>query len=316
MSEKEGESKLEHISAEAAHIGHLAHEAHLLVEELEILMHAAAHATKIRAARDLVASHQATLEQMQGVITNIGRLRRVMKKGLDPKASAKARAAAKEALAQIKKLEELWATGDSIRAQEKAAYEECKKLVKAVQKERGVKAMAQAKLGEVAMVLERSLESTTVGKAFWKQTMTIAKNPWTARCLVGLGAVSETISAMTETPTHTFVGQGAAGIAGGGSGALLMAQHPAVIAADLLAPQDWKISQTMRGGTLAMASIAEGAVTHDWDGGEQFQKQSVEGRYGRIMQAASQAGQFWADKGFNGGMQDFADAARWWMGHH
>jgi len=41
----------------------------------------------------------------------------------------------------------------------------------------------------------------------------------------------------------------------------------------------------------------------------------MRGHYGKVMQAASEAGEFWAEKGIVGGLKEFAEGVRWWVSH-
>jgi hypothetical protein len=54
-------------------------------------------------------------------------------------------------------------------------------------------------------------------------------------------------------------------------------------------------------------------LTGDTKAMDDFHKRSMEGSYGKVIQAASEAGEYWAKKGLRGGLKEFADAVRWWV---
>jgi hypothetical protein len=91
--------------------------------------------------------------------------------------------------------------------------------------------------------------------------------------------------------------------------------NPYVAAADLVAPKGYKLSEVYRGTAGALSSIGEGLVTDDTRAMDEFHKRSMNGSYGKLMAAASEAGEFWADKGLRGGLREFANAVSWWVSH-
>ena len=89
---------------------------------------------------------------------------------------------------------------------------------------------------------------------------------------------------------------------------------PLVAGADLLAPEDYKFSKPYPGTAAALSSIGEGLVTNDSKAMDDFHKRSMAGSYAKVLQAASEAGEFWAQKGISRGLTEFADAVKWWAG--
>jgi len=41
----------------------------------------------------------------------------------------------------------------------------------------------------------------------------------------------------------------------------------------------------------------------------------MQGAYGKVMVAASEAGEYWANKGVRGGLREFQNALSWWVSH-
>jgi hypothetical protein len=110
-------------------------------------------------------------------------------------------------------------------------------------------------------------------------------------------------------------------VLGAGAGALTMA-NPVVAIADWLAPNGYKLSEVYHGGAGAVTAIAEGLLTYDTRAMDEFHKRSMQGHYGKVMQAASEAGVYWAEEGITGGLSkffheaslsEFFHAVNWWV---
>ena len=78
------------------------------------------------------------------------------------------------------------------------------------------------------------------------------------------------------------------------SGSLLVGANPAVGLVDTLLPKDMKLSTMMDGGSTAIATMIEGALTGNCDGMEDFMTRAKAGDYTWVMKEAVEAGEFWA----------------------
>lgn len=134
-------------------------------------------------------------------------------------------------------------------------------------------------------------------------------NRWVSRAAVALAGVLEAHETRRGSEMSTEAGRTAHGVASGAAttGVVL---HPALLAGDLLAPKGYKPSEMYRGGTGAVTAIAEGLSTGETAGMESFHEASKAGKYGKVMALASEAGDFWADRGIVGGLKEFGREIR------
>lgn len=142
----------------------------------------------------------------------------------------------------------------------------------------------------------------------------IAASKAFVRGLVVVGAALEGIAAYEESTAQTQAGKVANAALGAGGGALTMA-NPYVAVADLVAPRGYKLSEVYRGGASALSSIGEAMVTGDTRAMDEFHRRAMQGAYGKVMVAASEAGEYWSQKGVRGGLREFQDALFWWVSH-
>ena len=66
-----------------------------------------------------------------------------------------------------------------------------------------------------------------------------------------------------------------------------------------------QVSDHYKGTASVLTVTAEGLITGDPKGMESFHKKSKNGEYGVVMKSASEAGDFWAEKGIIGGLEEF-----------
>jgi hypothetical protein len=177
----------------------------------------------------------------------------------------------------------------------------------------GAKGTALVKLGEAAGKFEAALNASRVGsKLLTVGRITASKN--FVRGLVVVGAACEGAASYADSTAHTTGGKVANAALGAGSGALTM-MNPYVAVADFAAPTGYKLSEIYHGGAGAVTAIGEGMLMNDTRAMDDFHKRSMEGHYGKVIQAASEAGEFWANKGIGGGLKEFVDAVHWWVSH-
>jgi hypothetical protein len=132
-------------------------------------------------------------------------------------------------------------------------------------------------------------------------------NPWISRSLIGIGALLEGVNAYQTSKNQTTGGKVADAALSAGGGALVVA-NPIVALTDVFAPKGYKPSEVYRGGAGAVTAIGEGVITGDTRAMEGFHEASKRGEYGKVMQASSEAGDYWAEKGVVGGLKEFGSA--------
>jgi hypothetical protein len=155
-----------------------------------------------------------------------------------------------------------------------------------------------------------SLLQVLVGARGTTVLLSIARklsNPWISRSLIGIGALLEGVNAYQTSKNQTQAGKVADAALSAGGGALVVA-NPVVAIADVFAPKGYKPSEVYRGGAGAVTAIGEGVVTGDTRAMEGFHEASKRGEYGKVMQASSEAGDYWAEKGVVGGLKEFGSA--------
>src|SRR5205823_5370807 len=109
-----------------------------------------------------------------------------------------------------------------------------------------------------------------------------------------IGAGLEAVASYADSSAQTTTGKVINAGLGGAGGALTMV-NPAVAAVDLITPKGYKPSEVFHGTAAVVTVIGEAALTGDTKPLDEFHKKSMEGHYGKIMQASSEAGEYWAD---------------------
>ncbi|MBI2568133.1 MAG: hypothetical protein HYV63_13975 [Candidatus Schekmanbacteria bacterium] len=126
-----------------------------------------------------------------------------------------------------------------------------------------------------------------------------------------VGAAATAVNQYQTSTATTGAGRVVdAGLAGAVSGVL--ATNPAIAAADIVTGGG--VSNTTSASVHALTTAGEAATQLattgdptqvDTRGMDEFHRRSVNGELGRVSQAASQAGDYWADNGVGGGLRDF-----------
>lgn len=166
------------------------------------------------------------------------------------------------------------------------------------------------KLGNALLKIEPLLASSKIGQGILR-TGKILTNPAFSNALTVVASLMDGFNAYLDSTNKTRTGKVAdAALAAGGT-ALVMAR-PVVAVADVLAPKGYKLSEVYHGGAQAVTALGEGVVTGDTTAMENFQEKSEHGEYGKVMQAASEAGAFWAEHGVVGGLEEFGRALKFW----
>ena len=125
-----------------------------------------------------------------------------------------------------------------------------------------------------------------------------------------VGAALEGIAGWIDSNAETTGGRAANAALAAGGGALVMA-NPLVAGADVLLPKGFKVSEVYQGTAGALTAIGEGIAVGDEAAMAKFHERSKAGDYGQLMQAASEAGDFWAQKGLLGGLSEFVEAVEY-----
>jgi hypothetical protein len=293
----------------AEHLAHYAHELHLAAEGVEVGAHVVHKAIKFvehaEAAYKLMKTHAQMAYDLRRMNRGISALQRMAKEG------GKAGELARQKLTEAKDAYEAAAAAFT---KERGAVRAANIVVreyKSVQS--GLKATALVKLGTAAAELEMALNGSRVGRMLMTTGRVVASKPFT-RGLIVIGAGLEAVAGYADSSAQTTAGKVTNAALGGAGGALTMV-NPAVAAVDLVVPKGYKPSEVFRGTAGALTVIGEAFLTEDTKPLDEFHKKSMEGHYGKVMQAASEAGEYWADKGIVDGLKEFTDAVRWWVSH-
>jgi hypothetical protein len=289
----------------AEHAAHAAHKAHAVGEGLKEA------APEVKEAADF-AKHQAAARATLDTDARMTHDLRLMRRNLRSvesqlKNGGGAKATAKLAEARTA-LEVAAAEGATVHASVADANQLLRKYERA---KAGARGAAMARLGGAAAALEASLQASQVGRGLLAAGRVVSSKAF-VNGLMAVGAAMDTVAAHQDSPNTTTGGRAANAALAGGGGALVMA-HPAVGVADALVPEDYKLSQVYRGGAAALSAIGEGVVTGDTRGMDAVHERSKAGEYGKVMKTASEAGDYWAEKGITGGLAEFADAVTWWL---
>jgi hypothetical protein len=299
----EQKAAVDELDREAEHLAHYAHDAHLAAEGAEALAHMADLRTHADAAKKLLKTHSQMAYDLRRMRQGIAKLQNVAKQG-------GARGA--KAAESLPKAQEAYKLANLAFEKERPTVNAARGLLKEAQAVRaGVRGAAAAKVGQAVVKLEAALRGSAVGEKLLAVGSITTSKPF-VRGLVVVGAAAEGVASYIDSTAETTTGKVANAALGAGSGALLMA-NPWVAGADVLAPQGYKPSEVYHGGAAAVTAIGEGLLKNDSKAMDNFHKRSMEGSYGKVLQAASEAGEFWAEKGVAGGLKEFTDALRWWL---
>lgn len=292
------------------HYAHYGHQAHLAADgagsAAEKLGEAAEYVEHVKAAAKLSKTHGQMAFDLRRMARGIAKLENVAKEG-------GARGA--KASQQLSRARTAFRAAQSEFEAERPAVNAAQELLRESKVlSRGAQGEALLKLGEAAGRLEAALNTSRVGsKLLTVGRITTSKN--FTHGLVVVGAACEGVSSYADSTARTFGGKAANAVLGAGSGALTMLANPYVGAADLAAPDGYKLSQLYHGGAGAVSALGEGILTNDSRAMDDFHRRSMQGHYGKVIQAASEAGEYWANKGIGGGLREFVDAVHWWVSH-
>jgi hypothetical protein len=291
------------------HLVHYAHEAHLAAEAIESATHNLHHLQEylkhVQAGAKLIRAHAQMAYDLRRMRAATAKLEQVVARGGKP---------AMEAGKKLKKAKEALASAEQAFAAERSAVRAAYEFASEYRAFKST-AMGAAKLrlGQAAAKFEVALRTSRVGRDLLKLGRITASKPF-VRGLVVVGSAFEGIASYFDSTAKTTTGKGVNAALGAGSGALTMA-NPYVAGGDFLLPKGYKLSELYHGGATGWTAIGEGLLRGDCEAVDEFHQRSMRGHYGKVMQAASEAGEFWAEKGIAGGLKEFAEAVRWWVSH-
>jgi hypothetical protein len=288
------------------HLAHYAHRAHLAAEHVEWAAEKLEHATEYvrhcEAAAKMLKAHAqmafdlrrmhksiATLEHMAQRTRHDGELLQRLEK-----AKAAVRAAESE-----------------FKAEGPAANAAARVLEELARLKKGAAGQGVAKLGELAGALEGVLGASRIGRTLLTIGRITASKTF-VNGLVVVGTLCDAAWSYSDSTATTRGGKLVNGLLGGASGALIQ-KNRWVAAADLVTPKGYKLSEIYHAGAGAITAIGDSAVTKDSKAMDEFHRRSMQGYYGKVIQVASEAGEFWADKSIAGGLKEFVVAVHWWV---
>jgi hypothetical protein len=296
-------------AAGTGHYAHYAHQLHLVAEGVEFaghkLHHWSGYAKELQAAQKLARAHAQMAFDLRRMARGVATLERVAKQG---------GAVGTRAAAQLTKARAALAAAQAAFNTERPAVGIAEKLLRAAAACRGTtQGQLVQRVGQLAAKFTTVLAGSRVGNALLTAGRISASKAF-VRGLVVVGAALEGIAAYEESTAKTQSGKVANAALGAGGGALTMV-NPYVAVADLVAPKGYKLSEVYRGTSGALSSIGEGLMTGDTRAMDEFHERAMKGAYGKVMMAASEAGEFWAARGVRGGLREFQDALSWWVSH-
>ncbi len=294
-----GHDTLDHVN----HALHITHEAHLAAEGAEGAAHVAGHASKymksIETARQVVQGHSQGATDLRKMAGGITKLENAVANGAGPKAATK--------LAEAKKAYDAAKVAQDAN---KPAAAAANALVQEHALAKNIPGHARkVSIGQKAMAFEKALAGSSMGRGLMA-TGRVVSSPAMVKGLTVVGAGLEAYGGFIDSNAKTTGGKALNAALAGGGGALVMA-NPLVAIGDLATPKGYKVSEVYRGGAGAISSIAEGMVTGDTRAMNDFHTRSMNGDYGKIMQASSEAGEYWAKHGVGGGLAKAWDALKW-----
>ena len=303
-----GQNRAEHEdNARWEHLTHYAHRTHLAAEAAEVT----AESIHIVAAARILKAHS----QMAGDLKRMGRALRA----LENTAKQGGRKGAKAAQALTKARSAFNAAQAEFEAERFAVNAANELLQETTELRRSLKGKVllelgkKLKVGEAAIKLEKALNASRVGRGLLKTGKLISSKPF-VRGLIIVGAAVEAVESYIDSPAQTTGGRVVNATLGAGAGVLTMA-NPYVALIDLAAPKGYRPGEVFHGTADAVTAIGEGFVKGDIRAMDEFHKRAMQGGYGKVMKVASEAGEYWADKGIVGGLKEFADALNWWISH-
>ncbi len=280
------------------HATHTTHGTHLAVEKaakaLEGVSEGVEYVEQITKARELQVAHNTMSRQLHLMRRGCHALEQQSRGAR--KIPAQLKAQIDEGRAVLTKAEEAFAA-------ERPAVNEASQLLRSM-------SHSKLRIGEYALKFEKALEHSAIGRQLLKGGKIITSEAFVHGLMV-IGAAMEGVTAYMNSPTQTQGGKVAHAALAAGGGALVMA-NPLVATADLLTPKGYKLSEVYQGGATAISAIGEGIVTGNTTAAENFHEASKAGEYGKVMQASSEAGDYWAEHGIAGGAKEFAHELSWW----
>ena len=146
--------------------------------------------------------------------------------------------------------------------------------------------------------------------ALHSQTLNAAKTLRVATSTLDHSLTSASVAlnvtdVIVDGPTTTTVGTTTNAVL---TGALTVgiSKVPPLVIADAITGGE--VSDHYKGTASVITVTAEGLITGDTTGMESFHEKSKNGEYGTIMREASEAGDYWAEKGVVGGLKEFGSA--------
>jgi hypothetical protein len=295
--------------AHAGHLVHYAHQLHLLAEGVEFsghrLHHWGGYAKQVQAAQKLTRAHCQMAYDLRRMARGVAVIERLAKQG---------GAVGANAAAQLMKARSALAAAQKAFASERPAVAGAGQLLHAAAASHGTaQGILVQRIGQLSAKFTVALSGSRVGSALLTAGRITASKAF-VRGLVVVGAVLEGFAAYKESTAQTQGGKVSNAVLGAGGGALTMV-NPYVAVADLVAPKGYKLSELYRGTAGSLSSIGEALLTGDTRAMDEFHRRAMQGAYGKVMVAASEAGEYWAGKGVRGGLQEFEDSLRWWVSH-
>ncbi len=284
-----------------AHYSHLAtevtHFTHLGAELLHYVDHRA-----IGAAQKLVRTHAQMAFDLVRMLRRLERLEAAARWGIEPAAESLVRART------------LYNSVHAAFEAERPFANIARDLLKHARVPvLGSRAGAASEFAKSAMRFETGLRASRIGSRLLAGGRILASKP-VMHGLIVFGAISEAVDGYFDSRAETTAGKLTNAALRGGVGAMSIASAPAFVA-DLVLPKGYKPSEVLKSTADVATAGVESLLVNDTKPLDDFHRRSMAGAHGKVMQAASLAGEFWSKKGFAGTMSEFADSVKWWVAH-
>ena len=294
----------------AEHLAHYAHRLHVVLEEVEHsehrLHHWGGYAKEIQAAQRLAKTHAQMAFDVRRMRKGVAVIERVAKQGgkVGPKAAA-----------QLTKARSALTAAQKAFASERPAVAEAEKLLRTAAACRGTtQGVLVQKIGQLTVKFTAALSQSPVGRALLVTNRVVLSKPVVNGLLV-VGAALDAIAAYQQSPAQTQAGRLTNAALAAGFGVLIAKKSPVAIVDAFVLPTGYKLSEIYKGTAAALPAIGEGLLAGDTRAMDEFHARAMKGSYGKVMEAASEAGEYWDQKGLRSGLREFEDSLRWWVSH-
>ena len=221
-----------------------------------------------------------------------------------------------KAAAQLTKARSALTAAQKAFAIERPAVAEAEKLLRTAAACRGTtEGVLVQKIGQLTVKFTAALSQSRVGRSLLVTNRVLLSKPVVNGLLV-VGAALDAIAAYQQSPAQTQAGRLTNAALAAGFGVMIgTGKRGRVAIVDAVLPTGYKLSEIYKGTAAALPAIGEGVLAGDTRAMDEFHARAMKGSYNKVMKAASEAGEYWDQKGLRSGLREFEDSLRWWVSH-